>query len=94
MAILELEGELDSATAPAFREKVAEAAELDPAQLVIDLTKLDYLSSAGLRVLVFARQKMAENVALVLVGAGERVAETIRLTGFDRSVSFSQTIPG
>ena len=94
MAILELEGDLDSTTAPVFREKVEEAAELDPAQLVIDLTNLDYLSSAGLRVLVFARQKMAESVALVLVGAGERVAETIRLTGFDQSVSFSKVIPG
>ena len=94
MAILELEGDLDSTTAPAFREKVEEAAELAPAQLVIDLTHLDYLSSAGLRVLVFARQKMAESVALVLVGAGEAVAETIRLTGFDQSVSFSKSVPG
>jgi len=45
-------------------------------------------------VLVFARQKMADGVALVLVGAGESVAETIRLTGFDQSVSFSETLPG
>jgi anti-sigma B factor antagonist len=94
MAILELTGDLDSTTAPVFRDKVEEAAELDPAQLIIDLSRLDYLSSAGLRVLVFARQKMADGVALVLVGAGEAVAETIRLTGFDQSVSFSETLPG
>jgi anti-anti-sigma factor len=94
MAILELEGDLDSSTAPEFREKVEEAAGTDPAQLVVDLTHLDYLSSAGLRVLVFARQKMGDGVALVLVGAGEAVAETIRLTGFDQSVSFSERLPG
>ena len=92
--VLELTGDLDSGTAAVFREKVTEAAELAPASLVVDLTHLDYLSSAGLRVLVFARQKMADGVALVLVGAGERVAETIRLTGFDRSVTLSDTVPG
>ena len=70
------------------------AVHLTKGEEFIDLTNLDYLSSAGLRVLVFARQKMAESVALVLVGAGERVAETIRLTGFDQSVSFSDGIPG
>ena len=94
MAILELEGDLDSSTAPAFREKVEEAAGTEPAQLVVALTPLDSLSSAGLRVRVFARQKMGDGVALVLVGAGEAVAETIRLTGFDQSVSFSSTLPG
>jgi len=41
MAILELTGDLDSATAPVFRDKVEEAAEMDPAQLVIDLSRLD-----------------------------------------------------
>lgn len=94
MAILELEGDLDSSTAPVFREKVEEATGTDPAQLVVDLTSLEYLSSAGLRVLVFARQKMGDGVALVLVGAREAVAETIRLTGFDQSVSFSERLPG
>lgn len=94
MTILELEGDLDSSTAPAFREKVEQAAGTEPAQLVVDLTGVEYLSSAGLRVLVFARQKMGDDVALLLVGAGEAVAETIRLTGFDQSVSFSKTLPG
>jgi anti-anti-sigma factor len=44
------------------------------------------MSSAGLRSLVFAHQKMPPGMEIVLIGARPEVAETIRLTGFDRSI--------
>lgn len=91
--ILELEGDLDSTTAPDFRTKVEEATTMDATRLVLDMNRLDYLSSAGLRVLVFARQKMGADTGLVLVGANPAVTETIRLTGFDHSVTFSDHPP-
>jgi anti-anti-sigma factor len=91
--VLELEGDLDSTTAPGFRTKVEEATTMAVHQLVLDMKRLDYLSSAGLRVLVFARQKMGADTGLVLVGANQAVTETIRLTGFDHSVTFSDHAP-
>jgi anti-anti-sigma factor len=93
MVILDLEGDLDSTTAPEFRSRIEEAAAVDPDTLVVDMTRLAYLSSAGLRGLVFARQKMGLDTLLVLVGANEAVTETIRLTGFDHSVTFSERVP-
>lgn len=91
--ILDLEGDLDSTTAPAFRIKVEEAATGEVGHLVLDVRRLAYLSSAGLRGLVFARQKMGDGVRITLVGANDAVTETIRLTGFDHSVTFSERIP-
>lgn len=91
--ILELAGELDSTTASAFRTKVEEATAADATRLVLDMSRLEYLSSAGLRVLVFARQKMGDDTRLVVVGANTAVTETIRLTGFHHSMTFRDDVP-
>jgi anti-anti-sigma factor len=92
-ALIRLEGELDALTAPDFQVEVDRAAEGEVDRLVLDMTSLTYLSSAGLRALVFARQKMADDVKIVLVSVSEEVEQTIRLVGFHRSVSFSDQIP-
>jgi anti-anti-sigma factor len=84
---LRLTGELDAATAQEFYDKIGEAAGTNPRRLVVDLHALTYLSSAGLRCLVFAKQKLGDQVEMVLEGPSGPVAETIRLTGFDRSVA-------
>jgi len=92
-AIIALEGDLDATTVAAFREKVEHATQEETTTLVLEMTKLAYISSAGLRGLVFARQKMAESVDVVLVGANADVEKTIRLVGFHHSVTFSDRIP-
>lgn len=92
-ALITLEGELDALTAPAFQVEIDQAAEGEVDRLVLDMTSLTYLSSAGLRALVFARQKMADDVKIVLVSVSEEVEQTIRLVGFHRSVIFSDQIP-
>ena len=92
-ALITLEGELDALTAPAFREELDRAAEGQVDRLVLDMRNLSYLSSAGLRGLVFARQKMADDVKIILVGVNDEVEQTIRLVGFHRSVVFSDRIP-
>jgi anti-anti-sigma factor len=92
-ALIILTGELDALTAPAFREELDSAAGGDVDRLVLDMSKLSYLSSAGLRGLVYARQKMSDDVKIVLVGVNDEVEQTIRLVGFHRSVVFSDRIP-
>jgi len=92
-ALIRLVGELDALTVPEFQQEVDRAAQGVVDRLVLDMTSLTYLSSAGLRALVFARQKMADDVKIVLVSVSEEVEETIRLVGFHRSVTFSDQIP-
>jgi anti-sigma B factor antagonist len=87
-ASIRLVGDLDSASAPKLNELISQAAAVPGKvrRLVLLMERLNYLSSAGLRCLVFAHQKMP-GLEIVLIGARSEVAETIRLTGLDRAVT-------
>lgn len=93
-AIITLVGELDAAAAPDFRTRIEEAAAGSPTRLVLQAGDLSYLSSAGLRSLVFAKQKMGAGTEIYVVAAQDAVAETIRLTGFDHSVHMQEAYAG
>ncbi|MFE9251218.1 anti-sigma factor antagonist [Streptomyces sp. NPDC007088] len=86
VATIQVTGDLDAATAGWFHDTINRAADAGAVELVIRAERLSYLSSAGLRSLVFARQKMGEDVRVAVVGASDLVARTIRLAGFDRSI--------
>ncbi|MBD2772701.1 anti-sigma factor antagonist [Iningainema tapete] len=86
IAKITLSGELDASTAPVFKEKVEEAATQNVKRLVLLAQDLEYMSSAGLRVLIFAKQKMGAKVEIYIVGAQEMVKDTIEHTGFHYSV--------
>ena len=91
-AILTLSGELDASAAPALRDQIeALAGRSDISRLVLVLDDLSYMASAGLRALVFAKQKLGAGVELFLVGTQDSVAETIELTGFHHSVTMLAT---
>ncbi|RCG21906.1 STAS domain-containing protein [Sphaerisporangium album] len=91
-ATVRLEGELDGRSAPELNELVVRAADQRVERLVLLLEDLSYMSSAGIRSLVFAHQKMPEETEILLVGTRPDVAETIRLTGFDRSIVMRETL--
>ena len=86
VGIITLEGELDGSSAESFRNAVSELSVQGLTRLVLMMSKLDYMASAGLRVLVFARQKMGATVDIYLVSATESVRETVEMTGFHHSV--------
>ncbi len=78
-----LEGRLDTTTAPALEEALR-AAMTDVGDLVFDFEKLEYISSAGLRVLLSAQKKIRENGdgRLVVRNASDLVKEVFEVTGF------------
>src|SRR6266498_5700353 len=86
VATIRLAGEVDSRSAHRLNELIVAAVEATPERLVVLAEELTYLSSAGLRSLVFAHQKIGRDAEIVLIGVRPEVAETIRLTGFDRSI--------
>lgn len=86
IAKITLSGELDASTAPDFKTQVEAAAATNPKRLVLLMQELEFMASAGLRVLIFAKQKMGTNVDIYMVGTQEYVLETIKKTGFDQSV--------
>lgn len=86
IARITLVGELDASVAPQFRSLIEQAAQLNPRKLVLMMSELDYMSSAGLRSLAYAKQKMGHDVDIYMVGVQESVMETITMTGFHQSV--------
>jgi anti-anti-sigma factor len=86
-ARITLVGELDASVAPAFRDKVEQAAGAHVVKLVVFMSGLSYMASAGLRGLIFAKQKMGSSVEIVLVGLQDGVRETLEMTGFQHSVT-------
>ncbi|MBQ5567191.1 MAG: STAS domain-containing protein [Oscillospiraceae bacterium] len=76
-----LEGRLDTITSPELEEELK--ASLENAQaLVLDFEKLDYISSAGLRVLLSAQKTMAKRGEMKLTHVNETVMEIFEVTGF------------
>ncbi|MCR4818800.1 MAG: STAS domain-containing protein [Fretibacterium sp.] len=77
-----LEGQLDTTTAPELESALEGLGGVT--SLVIDITKLDYISSAGLRVLLVAQKNLEKNGgSLTVVGVNEDVKEIFEVTGFD-----------
>ncbi len=76
-----LDGRLDTTTSPELEETLASS--LDGATaLVFDFAKLDYLSSAGLRVLLSAQKRMNKQGSMKLVHVNDAVKEVFDITGF------------
>ena len=87
IAKITLSGELDASTAPVFKEEVESIAGQDISKLVLLTKDLEYMSSAGLRVLIFSKQKMGANVQIYVVSPQEMVLDTLEKTGFHHSVT-------
>ena len=75
------EGYLDTTTAPELRA-VLESALKDVTELTFDLEKLEYISSAGLRVLLSAQKTMNRQGTMKVIHANEMILEIFEVTGF------------
>ena len=76
-----LVGRLDTTTAPALDKTVNEDIR-DTKHLILDLKGLEYISSAGLRVLLGAQKKMQKLGSMKVVSVREEVMEVFEMTGF------------
>ena len=83
VAKLTLAGELDASSAPRFKEAIEQAMRQQARRIVLLLGDLEYIASAGIRVLIFAKQKMQTRVDMYVIGAQEQVMSTLRKTGLD-----------
>ena len=78
---LALEGRLDTTTAPQLEKEINDSADGMTA-LSLDLAKLDYVSSAGLRVLLAAQKRMNKQGSMVVKNVCEDIMEVLEITGF------------
>ena len=78
---VKLVGRLDTVTAPQLESELKESIK-DVVELVFDFESLDYVSSAGLRVLLSAQKIMNKQGSMVIKNVNESVMEVFDVTGF------------
>ena len=76
-----IEGRLDTMTAPAFENEIKDS--LDGVELlVLDFEKLEYVSSAGLRVILAAQKVMNKQGEMKICNVNEEIMDVFEITGF------------
>lgn len=79
--VLEINGRLDTITAPVLDKTISEDIG-DTKNLVLDVKGMEYISSAGLRVLLTAQKKMIAVGTMKLINVCEEVMDVFEMTGF------------
>ena len=79
--ILEVAGRLDTTTAPVLEKTINEAIN-DTKNFILDFKGLEYISSAGLRVLLSAQKKMQKIGVMKVKNVCEVIMEIFEMTGF------------
>lgn len=79
--IIELEGRLDTTTSPELEKELKQSLS-DVTSLILDMDKLDYISSAGLRVLLSAQKEMNKQGSMLVKNVNENIMEIFDVTGF------------
>ena len=88
-AVFKPEGRLDTVTAPELEKEVRESLG-GVTELVFDLEKLEYVSSAGLRVLLAAQKIMNAQGKMKLCNVSEAIMEIFDVTGFSDILDIEQ----
>ena len=86
---MEITGWLDTQTAPQLEKELS---ALDPGttSLVFDFANLEYISSAGLRLVIAAYKKMAGKEGFRIVNVSDEVYDVFSLTGFDQKINIEK----
>ena len=78
---IKIVGRLDTSTAPAL-EAAIDGVAADIKELILDCSALEYVSSAGLRVILKAQKRMNVQGGMKLIGVNETIMEVFDITGF------------
>ena len=79
---LEIEGRVDTTTAPALEAELKQSVTSAVQNLVLDFSKVEYISSAGLRVLLAAQKVMKKQGAMTVQHVNDVIMEVFEVTGF------------
>ena len=79
---LEIEGRIDTTTAPELEAVLKRSVTSDVKDLIMDFAKVEYISSAGLRVLLAAQKVMKKQGAMTVQHVNDAIMEVFEVTGF------------
>jgi anti-sigma B factor antagonist len=92
IAVLAVGGDVDLATVPALEAAIDEALVSKPTGLVIDLSEVGFLASAGLQALVATHNNVSESAQFAVVANSAATSRPIQLTGLDQIFELYPTV--
>ncbi|MET0701473.1 MAG: STAS domain-containing protein [Mycobacterium sp.] len=91
-AVIAVAGDLDMITAPDLADAIRAAAAQGPTALIVDLSKVGFLGSAGMSALVGAHQEISGSARFGVVADGPATSRPLRLLGLDTLLTLYQTL--
>jgi anti-anti-sigma factor len=80
-ARITIKGKLDTTSAPGLSEELKKLQGQEIDRVVFFVNELEYISSAGLRVIIFAKQKVGVKADIYFIGAQQAVLDILKMTG-------------
>jgi anti-anti-sigma factor len=93
-ATFTLSGRLDANNAPELADALKALIGQSLANIVFKMEELSYISSAGLRAIVFAKQKLGADTTVYVIKPKPEVEQVIKMTGFDSFLSIQDSFEG
>jgi anti-anti-sigma factor len=90
--VLSVSGEVDMLSAPQLAEAIQTASAAGPRALIVDLSKVDFLASAGMTVLVTAQAEVPPPTRFAVVANGAATSRPIKLMGLDSVLSIYSSL--
>jgi anti-sigma B factor antagonist len=90
--VLSVSGEVDMLSAPRLAEAIHTALAASPAALIVDLSKVDFLASAGMTVLLTAQDEVVPPTRFAVVAHGAATSRPIQLTKLDSVLPLYTTL--
>ena len=91
VTVIAFAGKLDSNTSPQAQQALEAILASGVRKIVVDFTELDYISSAGLRVLLGTAKRLSSGGSLRLFGLNETVGEVFQISGFSTILAVCAT---
>lgn len=92
IAVVTVAGEVDMGTAPALTEQADAVLADRPPALIIDLTGVEFLASAGLETLLHAHHAAKDHTVVVVVADGPATSRPIAVTGINSTIALYRTL--
>ena len=92
ISVVVVTGVVDMLTAPDLEKDIAEAAKSSPTAVVVDMTAVEFLASAGMGVLIAAQDKLAPAVRFAVVAEGPATSRPLKLVGVTDVVDLYPTL--
>lgn len=92
VCVVGVTGTVDMLTAPKLEEAINSAAKSSPSAVVVDLSAVDFLASAGMGVLVAAQEQLGDAAQLVVVADGPATSRPLKLVGIAEVVDLYATL--